>query len=249
MTPVGRWWSDLSRAERFDVSLRWPLYALIAVEPLFALLLFFSAAEPAGLRMIGFLVLAVAHAVAGLLLLRAAIAAYLGGASPNRRMVALGVGLGVLGVLVSPDRALGLAVMGGALTLALTPVLWLSALIGLVVVGAVLVGLLGGDVAGGFSFLYGAALLTFTCRVSVWMLKLGWEIDKSARSAPSSPSPRSASDSAATSTTPWAATCPWSPSRASSPLAWRNAGMPLPRARCSTYAESPTSRCARCARS
>jgi two-component system sensor histidine kinase DesK len=179
MTPVGRWWSDLSRAERFDVSLRWPLYALIAVEPLFALLLFFSAAEPAGLRMIGFLVLAVAHAVAGLLLLRAAIATYLGGASPNRRMVALGVGLGVLGVLVSPDRALGLAVMGGALTLALTPVLWLSALIGLVVVGAVLVGLLGGDVAGGFSYLYGAALLTFTCRVSVWMLKLGWEIDKS----------------------------------------------------------------------
>ncbi|GAA1555331.1 sensor histidine kinase [Kribbella lupini] len=179
MTPVGRWWSDLSRAERFDVSLRWPLYALIVVEPLLALLLLLSAAEPAGLRMIGFLVLAVAHAVVGLLLLRAGIAAYLGGAPLSRRMVALGAGLGVLGVLVSPDRALGLAVMGGALTLALTPVVWLSALFGLVVVGAGLVGLLGGDVAGGFSYLYGVALLTFTCRISVWMLKLGWEIDKS----------------------------------------------------------------------
>ncbi|GAB2553847.1 hypothetical protein GCM10027269_03290 [Kribbella endophytica] len=173
------WWSGLSRAERFDISLRWPLYALIGMEPLFALLLFMSAAEPVGVRMVGFLVVAVAHAVVGLLILRAGVAAYLGGAGPGRRLVALGVGLGLVGVLLSPDWALGLVVMGGALTLVLTPVLWLSAVLGLVVGGAVLVGLLGGEVAGGFSYFYGVGLLAFTCRISVWMLRLGWEIDKS----------------------------------------------------------------------
>lgn len=178
MRPVRGWWSELSRAERFDISLRWPLYALIGMEPLFALLLFMSAAEPVGVRLVGFLLVAVAHAVVGLLLLRAGVAAYLGGVGPTRRMVALGVGLGVVGVLLSPDWALGLVVMGGALTLVLTPVLWLSVVLGLVVLGAVVVGLLGG-VAGGFSYFYGVGLLAFTCRISVWMLKLGWEIDKS----------------------------------------------------------------------
>jgi two-component system sensor histidine kinase DesK len=173
------WWNELSRAERFDVSLRWPLYALIGMEPLFALLLFMSAAEPVGLRMIAFLVVAVAHCVVGLLLLRDGIAAYLGGGRPSPRMVAVGVGLGVVGVLVSPDWSLGLVVMGGALTLVLTPVLWLSAVLGLVVAGTVLVGLLGGEAAGGFSYFYGVGLLAFTCRISVWMLRLGWEIDKS----------------------------------------------------------------------
>lgn len=179
MRSVRGWWSGLSRAERFDISLRWPLYALIGMEPLFALLLFMSAAEPVGVRMVGFLVVAVAHAVVGLLILRAGVAAYLGGTGPGRRLVALGVGLGLIGVLLSPDWALGLVVMGGALTLVLTPVLWLSAVFGLVVGGAVLVGLLGGEVAGGFSYFYGVGLLAFTCRISVWMLRLGWEIDKS----------------------------------------------------------------------
>ncbi|GAB3816255.1 sensor histidine kinase [Kribbella italica] len=179
MRSVRGWWSGLSRAERFDVSLRWPLYSLIGMEPLFALLLFMSAAEPVGMRLVGFLIVALAHAVVGLLLLRAAVAAYLGGTGPSRRMVALGVGLGAVGVLLSPDWALGLVVMGGALTLVLTPVLWLSAMFGLMVVGAVLVGLLGGGVAGGFSYFYGVGLLAFTCRISVWMLRLVWEIDKS----------------------------------------------------------------------
>ncbi|MGC4937719.1 sensor histidine kinase [Kribbella sp. DT2] len=173
------WWSELSRAERFDVSLRWPLYALIGMEPLFALLMLLSAAKPVEFRLIGFLVVVLAHAVVALLVLRAAIATYLGGPRPSPRLVAACIGLGAVGVLVSPDWAVGLVTTGGTLTLALTPVLWRSVIFVLVVGGAVLVGLLGGEVGGAFSYFYGVGLLAFTCRISVWMLRLGWEIDKS----------------------------------------------------------------------
>ncbi|MEV6285425.1 histidine kinase [Kribbella sp. NPDC051770] len=179
MTSVLGWWNERSRAERFDISLRWPLYGLVAAEPLFALLMFLSAAEPVGVRLIGFLVVSVVHAAVGFVLLRDGIAAYLGGARLDLRMVAVGVGLGVVGVLLSPDAALGVVVMGGALSLALTPVLWKSLLLVLVVVGTLLVGLLDAPVSAQFSYFYGVGILVFTCRISVWMLRLGWEIDHS----------------------------------------------------------------------
>ncbi|ONI68535.1 hypothetical protein BWI15_36720 [Kribbella sp. ALI-6-A] len=179
MRSVRQWWLERSRAERFDVSLRWPLYAMVAAEPLLAALLLVSAAEPVGLRLVCFLLVTVAHAVAGLLLLRAGIATYLGGPRPSRRLVAVAVGLGAVGVLVSPAWALGLVVTGAALTVVLAPVLWLSALLGLVLGGAVLIGVLADDLPAAFSYLYGIGVLAFTCRISVWMLRLGWEIDKS----------------------------------------------------------------------
>jgi two-component system sensor histidine kinase DesK len=178
-----RWWLERSRAERFDISLRWPLYVLCCAEPLLGLLITLGERE---IRLVGaaiFLLLTVVHAVANLLLLRAGVGTYLGGPRAGTRLVVPAADLAFPRFTWAPgDQDLRLAVlmvMGGFLTLALTPMLRAGTLLAVVAAGSLVAGGLTAEVSSAVAYGYSVALVAFTCRVSVWTLRLGWEIDRS----------------------------------------------------------------------
>ncbi|GAA1606385.1 histidine kinase [Kribbella sancticallisti] len=193
MVPAPRWWLERSRAERFDITLRWPLYALCCMEPLLALLITFGEKETRVAGVVVFLAVTVLQAGANVVLLRAGIGSYLGGSRPSKRLLAVATALAVVVVpaaaLAFPrftwshgESAIRLAVLlmaGGSLTLALSPLLRTTALVGFIVVCAVVVSVLTGQQQQGFSYFYSIGAVAFTCRVTVWTLGLGWEIDRS----------------------------------------------------------------------
>jgi two-component system sensor histidine kinase DesK len=99
MVPVWRWWRERSSPERFDVSIRWPLYLGLAAEPPLALELAYAQVEARGPGVAAFVLLSVLHAGVCLALLRRGLAAYLDGHRLGTRLVALAAGLTAAGVL------------------------------------------------------------------------------------------------------------------------------------------------------
>ncbi|WBQ06233.1 sensor histidine kinase [Kribbella sp. CA-293567] len=193
MVPVPRWWLDRSRAERFDITLRWPLYAVSCGELLLATLV---TVEQRGLVIPGavlFLLVVAAHATANLLLLRAAIDRYLTGAPVSGRLIAVATALTLAGLLAADvafprfswgggDADIHLlvsVVLMGALTFALTPMLRWVPLLSVILAGAAVTGAASLQLEPAIAYAFWAGFLIFTCRVSVWTLSLGWEIDRS----------------------------------------------------------------------
>ncbi|MEV8374288.1 histidine kinase [Kribbella sp. NPDC056861] len=193
MVPVPRWWLERSRAERFDITLRWPLYCLSGGELL--LLTLITVGQP-GLHLLGavlFLVVVAAHTAANLLLLRAAISRYLTGAPVPARLIAVATALTLAGLLAADvafpkfgwdggEAELHIPVsvtLIGALIFALTPMLGWVPLLGVILVGAAVTGLWSLEPGPAIAFVSWSAFIVFTCRVSVWTLSLGWEIDRS----------------------------------------------------------------------
>lgn len=202
MVPVRRWWRERSSAERFDVSIRWPLYLASGSEPLLALLFVFGQPETRGPGVAVFLLLSVVHAGVCVALLRSGLAAYLGGPRPGARLIAVAAGLTAVGILAAAvafpaftrsardEFSVSLAVvllLGGALTVALTPLLRAPALVGVILLGAaVATGLnLAIDARGpspaevAVLYVYSIGAVAFTYRISAWMLGVAWELDRS----------------------------------------------------------------------
>lgn len=158
MVSVLGWWSKRSRAERFDISLRWPLYFVVACAPLIAVMLVLSDSRPTStIRAALFLLVSAAHGVVGVKLMRATLNAYLHRPGPSARLLITAVTLTAAGVVLLPDHGVALLLLGGMLTLALSPLPPMIALLGLVVLGAVVAGLLGGP-QGAFSTSMASAL-------------------------------------------------------------------------------------------
>ena len=179
MVSVLGWWSKRSRAERFDISLRWPLYFVVACAPLIAVMLVLSDSRPTStIRAALFLLVSAAHGVVGVKLMRATLNAYLHRPGPSARLLITAVTLTAAGVVLLPDHGVALLLLGGMLTLALSPLPPMIALLGLVVLGAVVAGLLGGP-QGAFFYVYGVGIAIVSGRVSAWMLGMGWELDRS----------------------------------------------------------------------
>jgi len=198
MVVISRWWTGRSAVERFDLATRWTLYSVSASAPVVALLLVGSQPQLAGWEIGPLLGVTLAQTVACLALLRAGISHVGGQARPSTRLVELAVALTVVGAVVGAltaarhshglPVAIGLgAVFCGGLTVAVTPLLPARRLILLVGLGAVLTGLLqtmdppGPEPSLPWSLNYFLLVgsLAFTCRSSVWMLAMVWEIDRS----------------------------------------------------------------------
>jgi two-component system, NarL family, sensor histidine kinase DesK len=203
MVRVWSWWRERSGPERFDASLRWPLYLLSGAEPLVALLVVFGQPQTRGPGAAAFLLVSVLHAAACVALLRSGLAAYLGEHRPGTRLVALAAGLTAAGVLAGAAAfptftrtpgdefpvSLGVVMLlGGALTAALAPLLRVPGLLGAVLLGAAAAAGLNAatgardlpSLAGPAAlYTYSVGVLAITCRWSVWMLGVVWELDRS----------------------------------------------------------------------
>ena len=199
-----RWWSGRSSPERFDFYTRASLYALFAAGPLVALPL----AGQKQVRVPGlvvFLLLYVAQAGVCVALLHASLSCYLGrGPRPKRWLVASAVALTAAGVLAGaaafpaftrppvgafPVSLLVAMLFCGALTVALTPLLSVAALVAVILVSAAAAsglsagagaGASGHALAGGF-MIYALFIGGFVvaCRGSAWTLRIMWELDRS----------------------------------------------------------------------
>ncbi|GAA0951857.1 histidine kinase [Kribbella koreensis] len=192
MVSVPRWWLARSRAERFDISLRWPLYGICCAEIPIAALAIFSERQHRVLGVVVFLLVVVAHTAANLYLLRESLGRYLHGKQVSSRALIGPIALAVAGV---PAAALAfprfawigdsdlrdgvILVLAGGLTFALTPMLRWMSLFGVMLAGSVLTAALAVRVEPGFAYLSTVAFIAFTCRISAWTLGLGWEIDRS----------------------------------------------------------------------
>lgn len=192
MVPVPRWWLERSRAERFDITLRWPLYGICCAEIPIAVLAVFSERQHRVLGVAVFLLVVVAHTAANIYLLRESLGRYLQGEQVSSRALIGPIALAVVGVLAAASafprftwtgdsdlRDGVILVLAGGLTFALTPMLRWMSLFGVVLAGGLLTVALAGQVEPGFAYLSTVAFIVFTCRVSVWTLSLGWEIDRS----------------------------------------------------------------------
>jgi two-component system, NarL family, sensor histidine kinase DesK len=200
-----RWWSVRSSPERFDFYTRTSLYALLAAAgPLLALsLLGQQQVRVPGL--IVFLLLYVAQAVVCVALLHVGLSCYLErGPRPKRWLVASAAALTAAGMLAAaaafpafsrppvgafPVSLLAAMLLCGALTVALTPLLGVAALVAVILVSAAAAsGLSAGTgagaswhaVAGGF-LVYALFIggLVVACRGSAWTLRIMWELDRS----------------------------------------------------------------------
>ena len=199
-----RWWSGRSSPERFDFYTRASLYALFAAGPLVALPL----AGQKQVRVPGltvFLLLYVAQAGVCIALLHASLSCYLSrGPRPKRWLVASAVALTAAGVLAGaaafpaftrppagafPVSLLVAMLFCGALTVALTPLLSVTALAAVILVSAAAAsglsagtgaGASGHALAGGF-MIYALFIGGFVvaCRGSAWTLRIMWELDRS----------------------------------------------------------------------
>ena len=197
-----RWWSGRSSPERFDFYTRASLYALFAAGPLVVLPL----AGQKQVRVPGlivFLLLYVAQAGVCVALLHASLSCYLGrGPRPKRWLVASAVALTAAGVLAGaaafpaftrppagafPVSLLVAMLFCGALTVALTPLLSVAALVAVILVSAAAAsglsagaGASGHALAGGF-MIYALFIGGFVvaCRGSAWTLRIMWELDRS----------------------------------------------------------------------
>lgn len=198
---ISQRWTSRRGVERMDLYTRAPLYAVSASEPVVLLLLVGGqgAVRPWGAALL--VVVGCAHTVACLRVLHAALAARSTGARADPRLVVAALVLTAAGLAAGPAAfsaygtflgsdgfPVGLAtvvVFGGALTVAVTPVLpWRGLL--LVVAGpAALLGMLQVVVptsvqqppwALTYLLVLGALVLTY--RSSAWVLDVVWEIDR-----------------------------------------------------------------------
>jgi two-component system, NarL family, sensor histidine kinase DesK len=191
---------------RYDLWTRASLYALLAAVPLLALALAGGQRHARVPGLAVFLLLSAAQAGVCVALLHAGLSRYLAtGPRPNRWLVASAVALTAAGVLAGaaafpaftqptlgafPVSMLVAMLFGGVLTVALTPLLSLPALLAVVLAGAAAAsgmsastgaGASGHALVGGFlvyaAFIGGAAALTV--RASAWTLRVMWELDRS----------------------------------------------------------------------
>jgi len=192
---------------RYDLWTRASLYALLAAVPLLALVLAAGQRQARVPGLVAFMLLSAAQAGVCVALLRASLSRYLAaGPRPNRWLVASAVALTVAGVAAGaaafpaftqpsagafPVSVLVVMLFGGALTVALTPLLSLPALLAVVLAGAAaasgMAASTGGAGAGGHA-LVGAFLVyafviggvaALTGRASAWGLRVMWELDRS----------------------------------------------------------------------
>jgi two-component system sensor histidine kinase DesK len=198
---ISRWWSGRPGVERFDLSTRWPLYLLSASEPVMAVLLLGAQQRVRAWGAAVLLLVTLAHTVACLRLLRAGIAARLGGPRPATLLVGVAVGLTAAGLaagaaafpaygrLLGEDGfPVGLAVATlfcGALTVAVTPVLPGGQLLAAVAVPAAVTAVLqaatgntGSQTPWALNYLLLVGPLVFMYRSSTWVLGVVWEIDR-----------------------------------------------------------------------
>ena len=203
---VLRWWSGRSSPERFDLYTRTSLYALLAAAgPLLALPLLGQQQQVRVPGLIVFLLLYVVQAVVCVALLHAGLSCYLGrGPRPKRWLVASAAALTAAGMLAAaaafpaftrppvgafPVSLLAAMVLCGALTVALTPLLGVAALVAVVLVSAAAAsGLSAGAGAGASWHVLAGGFLVYavfvggfvvTCRGSAWTLRIMWELDRS----------------------------------------------------------------------
>jgi len=200
-----RRWNEQSSSGRFDFYHRASMYALLAAVPLVALILAGGQRQARVPGLAVFLLLSVAQAGVCVALLRASLSRYLAtGPRPDRWLVAAAIALTVAGVLAGaaafpaftrppagafPVSMFVAMLFGGALTVALTPLLSLPALLALVLAGAgaasgisvIVSGAHGHAIVGAFLvyafFIGGVAALTG--RASAWTLRVMWELDRS----------------------------------------------------------------------
>src|SRR5687767_1531146 len=99
---ISRWWSGRPGVERFDSYTRWPLYAVSAAEPVVVVLLVAGQQSVRAWGAAVLLLVALAHTVACLRLLRAGIAARLVGPRPAARLVGVAVALTAAGLAAGP---------------------------------------------------------------------------------------------------------------------------------------------------
>jgi two-component system, NarL family, sensor histidine kinase DesK len=191
---------------RFDFYHRASMYALLAAGPLLALLFARDGQQVRIPAMAVFLLLSVAQAGVCVALLRASLPRYLaGGPRPSRRLVATAITLTAAGVLAGaaafpaftrppvgafPVSMLVAMLFGGVLTVALTPLLSLPALLALILAGAAAASAITASVGGGgahgqalvgsmFVYAFGIGIAVLTCRASAWTLRTMWELDRS----------------------------------------------------------------------
>jgi two-component system sensor histidine kinase DesK len=199
---ISRWWRTRPGVELFDLSTRWPLYLMSASEPLFAALL--VGGQPSvrvrGAAAAAFALVAVAHTVSCVALLRRALGHRLGDPRPGRRLVVSAVALTVVGLALSPlatstpgallfedgyPVGFALATMfAGGLTLALTPLVRLPHLVLLLALPAAAAAVVqelsgvGPQVSWAFDYLLLVVPFALTYRFSAWVLGVVWEIDR-----------------------------------------------------------------------
>ena len=202
-----RRWNEQGSSGRFDFYHRASMYGLLAAVPFVALILVEGQRQTRVPGLVIFLLLSVAQAGVCVALLRASLSRYLAtGPRPERWLVALAIALTAAGVLAGaaafpaftrppagafPVSMFVAMIFGGALTVALTPLLGLPALLAVVLAGAgaasgISASFGGADahghaVIGGFLvyalFIGGVAALTG--RASAWTLRVMWELDRS----------------------------------------------------------------------
>ncbi|WP_412543409.1 histidine kinase [Longispora sp. K20-0274] len=189
------WWRARGQAARFDLCVRASFYANLAAVPLLA-----AGAVRAedGVRAdVAAGALVVAHTVLCVLLVRAGIGYYLGRRPRPNRLLAAGAASTVVGTLgaplLAPDPATGGLTAALPLILlvssasALATVARLRVTLPVVLAGCAAVGVLsdGPGVPDHVGPAIGLALIAVPvavlCRVSVWMLGVMWELDRSRR--------------------------------------------------------------------
>ena len=203
-----RRWNELGSLGRFEVWTRASGYVLLAAVPVLAVVLAAGQRQVRGPGLAVFLLLSVAQAGVCIALLHAGRGCYLAaGPPPGRWLVASAAALTAAGVLAGaaafpaftqppgtayPVSLLVAALFGGALTVALTPLLSLRALTALVLVSAAaasgLTASIGRASAGAYGLLLIAASWQYTfivgigvltCRGSAWTLRIMSELDRS----------------------------------------------------------------------
>ena len=202
-----RRWNERSSSGRFDFVHRASLYGLLAAVPLLALILAAGQRQARVPGLVVFLLLSAAQGGVCVALLHASLSRYLvTGPRPNRWLVASAIALTAAGVLAGaaafpaftqppvgafPVSMFVAMLFGGALTVALTPLLSLPALLALVLAGAAAASGMSASIGGAGTHghaLVGAFLVytlfiggvaSLTGRASAWTLRIMWELDRS----------------------------------------------------------------------
>src|ERR1700722_7380013 len=201
-----RRWDERGNPGRFELWTKASVYMLLATVPVLAVMLAAGQHQVRGPGLAVFLLLSAAQAGVCIALLHAALGRYLAaGPQPKRWLVASAAALTAAGLLAGaaafpaftrppgagfPVSMLVAMLFGGALILALTPLLSLRALTALVLVSAAAASGLTASVgrAGAegrlligapllYAFIVGVGVLT--CRASAWTLRIMSELDRS----------------------------------------------------------------------